>query len=201
VQISRYQGESFNIRLNDLVNRRPENRLYSSKKHEVNLILPVDQMPPTGVEPVTSGLGNQCSIQLSYEGVGLDDIGRSVVSRGAQTRGIASEFAMNPRAVRGALGSCVCSSTMSSANVDPADLRRFAHDLNRFNNDLQQLLSTLNGKMRTLEQTWRDQEQKKFSEQFAVTVKALANFSEVAHEHVQFLSRKAGLIEDYLKQR
>jgi WXG100 family type VII secretion target len=90
---------------------------------------------------------------------------------------------------------------MSSANVDPADLRRFAHDLNRFNNDLQQLLSTLNGKMRTLEQTWRDQEQKKFSEQFAVTVKALANFSEVAHEHVQFLSRKAGLIEDYLKQR
>lgn len=90
---------------------------------------------------------------------------------------------------------------MSSANVDPADLRRFAHDLNRFNNDLQTLLATINGKMRTLEQTWRDQEQKKFSEQFASTVKVLANFNEASHEHVQFLNRKAGLIEDYLKQR
>lgn len=90
---------------------------------------------------------------------------------------------------------------MSSANVDPADLRRFAQDLNRFNNDLQQLLAGINGKMRALEQTWRDQEQKKFSEAFAVTVKAIGNFSEASHEHVQFLSRKAGLIEDYLKHR
>ena len=90
---------------------------------------------------------------------------------------------------------------MSSANVDPADLRRFAQDLNRFNNDLQQLLAGINGKMRALEQTWRDQEQKKFSEAFAVTVKAIANFSEASHEHVQFLNRKAGLIEDYLKHR
>lgn len=90
---------------------------------------------------------------------------------------------------------------MSSAHVDPADLRRFAADLNRFNNDLQQLLAGINGKMRALEQTWRDQEQKKFSEQFAVTAKTLAKFGEAAHEHVQFLGRKAGIIEDYLKQR
>jgi WXG100 family type VII secretion target len=90
---------------------------------------------------------------------------------------------------------------MASANVDPADLRRFAQDLNRFNNDLQQLLAGINGKMRSLEQSWRDQEQKKFSEAFAVTAKALANFGEAAHEHVQFLNRKATLIEEYLKQR
>lgn len=90
---------------------------------------------------------------------------------------------------------------MANANVDPADLRRFAHDLNRFNNDLQSLLAGINGKMRALEQTWRDQEQKKFSEAFTVTAKTLAKFGEAAHEHVQFLNRKAGLIEDYLKQR
>ena len=90
---------------------------------------------------------------------------------------------------------------MSSAQVDPAELRRFAHDLNRFTNDLQQLLAGLNGKMRALEQTWRDQEQRKFSEAFAATAKMLGNFTEASAEHVQFLNRKAGLIEDYLKQR
>jgi hypothetical protein len=47
----------------------------------------------------------------------------------------------------------------------------------------------------------RDQEQKKFSEAFTITAKTLAKFGEAAHEHVQFLNRKAGLIEDYLKQR
>ncbi len=90
---------------------------------------------------------------------------------------------------------------MSSAQVDPSELRRFAHDLNRFNNDLQQLLGGINGKMRSLEQTWRDQEQKKFAEAFAATAKMIGNFCEASHEHVQFLNKKAGLIEDYLKQR
>lgn len=90
---------------------------------------------------------------------------------------------------------------MSSAHVDPAELRRFAHDLNRFTNDLQQLLGGINGKMRSLEQTWRDQEQKKFAEAFAATAKMIANFTEASNEHVKFLNKKAGLIEDYLKQR
>ena len=90
---------------------------------------------------------------------------------------------------------------MSNAHVDPSELRRFAHDLNRFTNDLQQLLGGINGKMRSLEQTWRDQEQKKFAESFAATAKMIANFVEASHEHTQFLNRKAGLIEDYLKQR
>lgn len=90
---------------------------------------------------------------------------------------------------------------MANANVDPAELRRFASELNRFNSEIQQLLAGLNGRMRSLEQTWRDQEQRKFSEAFTVTAKTLAKFGEAAHEHVQFLNRKAGLIEDYLKQK
>lgn len=90
---------------------------------------------------------------------------------------------------------------MSSAHVDPSELRRFAHDLNRFTNDLQQLLGGINGKMRSLEQTWRDQEQKKFAEAFAATAKMIGNFCEASNEHVKFLNKKAGLIEDYLKQR
>ena len=90
---------------------------------------------------------------------------------------------------------------MSKAHVDPAELRRFAQDLNRFNNELQTLLAGLNARVRNLEQTWRDQEQRKFAEAFDQTAKGLGNFLEASHQHAQFLAKKAGLIEDYLKQR
>ena len=90
---------------------------------------------------------------------------------------------------------------MSKASVDPAELRRFGQDLSRFNNDLQTLLAGLHGKMRGLEATWRDQEQRKFSEAFEQTVKSLGGFLESSHQYVQFLGKKAALIEEYLKQR
>jgi uncharacterized protein YukE len=90
---------------------------------------------------------------------------------------------------------------MAKANVDPAELRRFAQDLNRFNNELQGLVAGLHGKLRGLEATWRDQEQRKFTEAFEQTVKAIGGFLENSHQHVQFLAKKATAIEDYLKQR
>ena len=90
---------------------------------------------------------------------------------------------------------------MAKANVDPAELRRFAQDLNRFNNELQSLVSGLHSRMRNLENTWRDQEQKKFAEEFDQTAKLLGNFLESSQEHVSFLGKKAALIEEYLKQR
>jgi hypothetical protein len=55
--------------------------------------------------------------------------------------------------------------------------------------------------LRGLENTWRDQEQRKFTEAFEQTFKAMGNFLEASHQHVQFLSKKANLIEEYLKQR
>jgi WXG100 family type VII secretion target len=90
---------------------------------------------------------------------------------------------------------------MAKADVDPAELRRFATDLNRFSNELESLLGSLHGKLRGLENTWRDQEQRKFTEAFEQTFKAMGNFLEASHQHVQFLSKKANLIEEYLKQR
>ncbi len=90
---------------------------------------------------------------------------------------------------------------MAKANVDPTELRRFAHDLSRFNNELQSLMGGLNARMRGLEATWRDQEQRKFAESFEATVKHLGGFLEQSQSHVSFLAKKASLIEDYLKQR
>lgn len=90
---------------------------------------------------------------------------------------------------------------MAKANVDPAELRRFAQDLNRFNNELQTLLQGLNARLRGLEATWRDQEQKKFTEAFDQTMKVMNPFLEASHQHAQFLAKKSALIEEYLKSR
>lgn len=90
---------------------------------------------------------------------------------------------------------------MAQAMVDPAELRRFARDLSRFNAELEQLVAALKGRMASLEATWRDQEQRKFAEEFTSTIKVLSRFSEVSQQHVQFLAQKAGHIEAYLNQR
>ena len=89
---------------------------------------------------------------------------------------------------------------MAKAHVDPAELRRFARDLTRFSQDLQALMAGLHGRMRELEKTWRDQEQRKFAEEFEQTMKALSRFAQTTEQHVNFLKQRAGHIEDYLQQ-
>jgi len=90
---------------------------------------------------------------------------------------------------------------MSKANVDPAELRRFAMDLKRFTSEIESLVGQLHNRMNSLEGSWRDQEQKKFAEAFSETTKALASFVETAAEHTVFLNKKAAAIETYLRQR
>lgn len=90
---------------------------------------------------------------------------------------------------------------MSKAVVDPAELRRFAHDLKRFNDTLHGQMSVLHGRLVALGQTWRDQEHQKFSEEFEQTIRTLTRFIDLSQKHIPFLLRKAERIEEYLKQR
>ncbi len=90
---------------------------------------------------------------------------------------------------------------MARAIVDPEELRRFAHDLKRFNAELHGQLSALHGRLLELGQTWRDQEQKKFSEEFEKTIKVLSRFVHTSDQHIPFLLRKAERIDEYLQQR
>ena len=90
---------------------------------------------------------------------------------------------------------------MAKAHADPTELRRFAQDLNRFNSELEGLMAGLHGRLRNLESHWRDQEQRKFTEAFESTLKALGVFLEASHEHVSFLGKKAKAIEEYLRQK
>ncbi|MSR28025.1 MAG: WXG100 family type VII secretion target [Phycisphaerales bacterium] len=90
---------------------------------------------------------------------------------------------------------------MAKAVVDPNELRRFAADLRKFNQDLQGGISTISSRMNTLAQTWRDQEQQKFAEEFEQTLKVLQRLMKASEEHIPFLMRKADRIDEYLRQR
>jgi uncharacterized protein YukE len=90
---------------------------------------------------------------------------------------------------------------MAKAVVDPAEVRRFASDLKRFNTDLHSQLGQLNARFRQLGQTWRDQEHRKFAEEWDQAVRVLTRFNKVTQEHIPFLMRKAARAEDYLDQR
>jgi uncharacterized protein YukE len=90
---------------------------------------------------------------------------------------------------------------MAKAVVDPNELRRFAADLRKFNIDLQSGISTIGARMNTLAQSWRDQEQQKFAEEFDQTLKVLQRLMKASEEHIPFLMRKADRIDEYLRQR
>jgi uncharacterized protein YukE len=90
---------------------------------------------------------------------------------------------------------------MPQAIVDPDELRRFAAGLRKFNTDVRDRISALNGQLVALGKTWRDQENKKFAEEFEQHMRAIAHFMEVTEEHIPYLIRKAEVIEQYLQQR
>jgi uncharacterized protein YukE len=90
---------------------------------------------------------------------------------------------------------------MPQAIVDPIELRRFAHNLKQFNQELEERLTSLRAQLHTLGATWRDQEHKKFVEDFDEHMKVIAKYIEVTNEHAPYLLRKAERIEEYLQQR
>ena len=90
---------------------------------------------------------------------------------------------------------------MSQAIVDPEELRRFAQMLKRFNAELEERMSSLGSQLHELGATWRDQEHRKFSQEFELQMKAIARYVEATDHYVPYLIRKAERIEDYLQQR
>ena len=88
---------------------------------------------------------------------------------------------------------------MAQAVVDPEELRQFAQSLKKFNNNLRERAQSLANQLAALNATWRDQEHKKFAEQFDTNMKILLRFSEQADQYVPYLLRKAEHIEDYLQ--
>lgn len=90
---------------------------------------------------------------------------------------------------------------MSQAIVNPEDLRRFAGMLKKFNAGLADQVTALGGQLDALGATWRDQENRRFAEEFARNLQGMARFIESNDEYIPFLLRKAERIDEYLQQR
>ncbi len=90
---------------------------------------------------------------------------------------------------------------MAQAIINPEEVRRFAEELKRFNADLQVRMASLQARFAALGDTWQDQEQQKFAEEFQQTMRSLKHFVEVSSQHSPYLLRKARRIEEYLAQR
>ena len=90
---------------------------------------------------------------------------------------------------------------MSQAIVNPEELRAFAQKLKQFNNTLSDQSAMLANQLDGLGNTWRDQENRKFAEEFKEHLRILAQFVEMNNRHIPYLLRKAERIEEYLQQR
>jgi len=88
---------------------------------------------------------------------------------------------------------------MPQAVVDPEELRQFAQSLKKFNSQLRDRAGALGNQLATLSASWRDQEHKKFVEQFEQNMKVIARFTEATEQYIPYLLRKAEHIEDYLQ--
>ncbi len=87
---------------------------------------------------------------------------------------------------------------MPQAVVDPEELRQFARNLKKFNTELRERAQTLGNQLSALGASWRDQEHRKFADEFQQHMQVLARFAEPADEPIPYLMRKAAHIEDYL---
>jgi uncharacterized protein YukE len=90
---------------------------------------------------------------------------------------------------------------MPQAIANPEDLRQFALQLKQFNNTLTDQATMLAARLEDLSRSWRDQENKKFTEEFQQHLRLLAQFAEANNQHIPYLLRKAERLEEYLQQR
>ena len=88
---------------------------------------------------------------------------------------------------------------MPQAIVDPDEVRQFAQNLKRFDTEMRDRLRTLQSQLQALGMSWRDQEHRKFAEEFAAHSQNLVRFIEMNEDHLRYLARKIAHIDDYLQ--
>jgi uncharacterized protein YukE len=87
---------------------------------------------------------------------------------------------------------------MNRAVVDPDQLRQFAGHLHRFAEEMKEKSRSLATEMHQLEQTWRDEQQRKFADEFSTQLRQLGKLIQSTEQHVPYLMRKAEQIDAYL---
>lgn len=89
---------------------------------------------------------------------------------------------------------------MPQAIVDPEQLRHFAAMLQRYSQTIRESTSALASAQARLNESWRDQEQRRFSEEFDEQVKLVQRLLDISEKHVPYLVKKAEIIDQYLQR-
>ncbi|QDV24293.1 WXG100 family type VII secretion target [Aureliella helgolandensis] len=89
---------------------------------------------------------------------------------------------------------------MAQAIVDPEQLRQFAAMLKRYGQQVRESTAALNQAQARLAESWRDQENRKFAEEFEEQVKLVNRLLESTDQHVPYLLKKAEIIDQYLQR-
>ena len=89
---------------------------------------------------------------------------------------------------------------MAKVIVEPDEVKRFARELARFRDELESGIGHITARMNALGETWRDQEHRKFADEFEQTLRVLSRFNRAVAAHVPYLVRKAEKAQEYLDQ-
>ncbi len=89
---------------------------------------------------------------------------------------------------------------MAQAVVDPEQLRQFAAMLKRYTIQVRESTASLSQAQARLADSWRDQEHRKFADQFEEQIKLVHKLLEASEQHIPYLLKKAEIIEQYLQR-
>ena len=87
---------------------------------------------------------------------------------------------------------------MAQANADPDDLEDFAGNLSSYVEEIESLTSEMQQRFAGLSDTWQDQEQQRFADEFDQLTATLRRFSAAVEPLIPHLRTKASHLRDYL---
>jgi uncharacterized protein YukE len=90
---------------------------------------------------------------------------------------------------------------MAKAVGDPEEIKKFARMLKVFNQDLTNNTKVLQGQFQSLGETWKDEQHKKFAQEFEQMVRVLHQFVQSSEQQIPLLQKKAEQLDEYLKSR
>jgi uncharacterized protein YukE len=91
--------------------------------------------------------------------------------------------------------------SMAKVEATPEELEIFAKTLKQFAQQLQGGMKQLKGAQQRLGETWRDQENTKYAQEFGQAMRVLERFIVASEQQAPYLQRKAQSLRNYLQQR
>lgn len=90
---------------------------------------------------------------------------------------------------------------MADVHGNPDEMRTFANHLNKLATEFRALKDSTRAKMSHLGQSWKDNENAQFAQQFEHDIKPLERLIQTAEEYSNFLKKKAGTLDIYLNTK